>query len=137
MSSFKILKFFQHIFDSCEFCFSLKITVKLNSIFLKYAPAEFDYNFNKTQLLVRIQVAECISRSEAKRMTHRLGEFQQVDLDFQGVKTLGQGFADEVFRVFLRGNPGMKILLHNLKPSLQTMVKHVLDSETAKRVSFP
>jgi anti-sigma regulatory factor (Ser/Thr protein kinase) len=46
-----------------------------------------------------------ISRSEARRLLQRLTEFTHVTLDFSGVEVVGQGFCDEVFRVFARRHP--------------------------------
>jgi len=46
-----------------------------------------------------------ISRSEAKRLVERLAEFQHAVLDFSGVDAVGQGFCDEVFRIFAREHP--------------------------------
>ena len=45
------------------------------------------------------------SRSEAKRLVARLTDFRHVTLDFSGVEVVGQGFCDEVFRVFARAHP--------------------------------
>ena len=46
-----------------------------------------------------------ISRSEAKRIVTGLTKFEHVTLDFSGVDVVGQGFCDEVFRVFARAQP--------------------------------
>jgi hypothetical protein len=35
----------------------------------------------------------------------RLTDFRHVTLDFSGVEMVGQGFCDEVFRVFARAHP--------------------------------
>ena len=119
-----------------RFTVSARSRRKLDLLFKEFAPREFDYKFDKTRLLVRIQTNECVSRSEAKRITHRLASFKRVELDFKGVAVLGQGFADELFRVFLRANPGLRIELRNLKPALRAMVKHALDDDTAERVTL-
>lgn len=46
-----------------------------------------------------------MSRSEARRVTERLSDFTHVVLDFSGVEVVGQGFCDEVFRIFARTHP--------------------------------
>ena len=43
--------------------------------------------------------------TQAKRVVARLPEFTHVTLDFSGVDVVGQGFCDEVFRVFARAQP--------------------------------
>ena len=67
-------------------------------------------------------------------MVARLDNFREVVLDFRGVQELGQAFADEVFRVFLRANPGVTLRVENLRPELRPMVRHVADLRTAERV---
>ena len=43
-----------------------------------------------------------IARSQAKQILKDLGEFQRIVLDFNKVRLVGQGFVDEVFRVYTR-----------------------------------
>lgn len=98
---------------------------KLSDLFEEFAPEEFDYRFDRTRVYVRIYQGACVSRSEARRMLHGLDRFREVILDFQGVKTLGQGFADEVWRVFAARHPEVAIRVESLSPSLEPMVRHV------------
>lgn len=42
-----------------------------------------------------------VARSQARRICNRLEEFKEVILDFQDVEYMGQGFADEVFKVII------------------------------------
>jgi hypothetical protein len=53
-----------------------------------------------------------MSRSQARRLMNRFDRFSEVVLDFTGVNFIGQGFADEIFRVFANA-----ILAHSLSPS--------------------
>ena len=46
-----------------------------------------------------------ISRSEAKRVLRCALPAGDVILDFKGVELVGQGFADEIFRVWARMHP--------------------------------
>ncbi|HBJ72286.1 MAG TPA: addiction module antidote protein, HigA family [Actinobacteria bacterium] len=46
-----------------------------------------------------------VTRSEAKRLLVGLEKFREVELDFEGVEFVGQGFVDEVFRVWSRSHP--------------------------------
>jgi hypothetical protein len=46
-----------------------------------------------------------VSRSEARRLLQRVTEFTHVTLDFSGIDVVGQGFCDEIFRVFARSHP--------------------------------
>lgn len=119
-----------------HFLLSRRSKKKLNDVFQEFGPANHDYNFVKTHILVTLQTTECVSRSSAKRMLARLDKFKEIVLDFKNVQTVGQGFADEVFRVFLERSPDVTIRIHNLKQAIQPIVKHVLNDNTSSRVFF-
>jgi anti-sigma regulatory factor (Ser/Thr protein kinase) len=61
-----------------------------------------DHAFTKTRTTVKLASVgqRLMSRSEAKRLLVGVERFQQVELDFHGVELVGQGFCDEIFRVF-------------------------------------
>jgi len=44
--------------------------------------------------------AASISGSQAKRFCNGLDNLKKIILDFDGVEWMGQGFADQIFRVF-------------------------------------
>ncbi len=69
----------------------------------------FDFRFERTKVRVNLTTDELVSRSEDKRLLFGLNKFHEIILDFRKVKTIGQGFADEIFRVFPRENPGTVI----------------------------
>jgi hypothetical protein len=58
--------------------------------------------FDRTRTTVRLAAfgVQLLSRSEARRITTGLERFRHVTVDFTGVDLVGQGFCDEVFRVF-------------------------------------
>ena len=100
--------------------------LRLEDLFSHYAPEEFDYEFNKTQIKIKLLRKDYISRSEAKRLLVNLDKFKFVELDFRDVLTLGQGFADEVFRVFRTNNQDTEITPINAGPAIQAMIRHVI-----------
>jgi hypothetical protein len=63
-----------------------------------------------------------ISRSQAKRLLARFDRFKTVVLDFTGVESIGQAFADEVFRVFGQEHPRTEFLETNTCPAVQQMI---------------
>ncbi len=65
-----------------------------------------------------------MSRSEARRLLSRLDEFEEVVLDFTGVTRIGQGFADEIFRVFPLREPTISIETENVAPEIAPMIEH-------------
>lgn len=98
---------------------------KSEEIFALYAPEEFDYKFEKTKVNVRLLSKRLISRSQAKRMLFGLEKFREVILDFNGVEVMGQSFADEIFRVFKKLHPEVKINVVNANAAVERMISHV------------
>ena len=85
-----------------------------------------DLGFVKTVVPVKLaQYGEdrLISRSQAKRVLARVEVFKEVLLDFEGVPTIGQAFADEVFRVFPRSHPTVTLLPIRTNPEVQRMIE--------------
>lgn len=76
----------------------------LTNVFSEYAE---DFEFAKTRTIIKLFTINTrfVSRSEAKRLLHGLEKFREVVLDFKGVELVGQGFADEIFRVWARMHP--------------------------------
>lgn len=97
---------------------------RLENIFNEYAPEEYDYEFQKTRIDVKLLEKEYISRSEAKRLVHNLNRFLDVRLDFRSVNKVGQGFADEIFRVFANENPDIKIVAVNATRNVTALIRH-------------
>lgn len=98
---------------------------RLSELFTEFAPAEYDYRFDRTRVLVKLLHAEYVSRSEAKRLLANLDKFRDVVLDFKDVRSIGQGFADEVFRVFGTAHPEVKVSVQNANPVVAAMLSHV------------
>jgi anti-sigma regulatory factor (Ser/Thr protein kinase)/biotin operon repressor len=97
---------------------------KLEDIFNEYAPREFDYRFSKSRVHVKLLGDKYISRSEARRLLVNLEKFKLVELDFKNVESVGQGFADEVFRVFTDRHPGVVIRWVNASRAVEAMIRH-------------
>ena len=111
-----------------KFTISKNSRKKLQEIFTSFAPEEFDYQFDKTKVAVKLFHDTYVSRSEAKRLLSGLDKFKEIVLDFKGIKSIGQGFADEIFRVFNNNNPDVKLIIENVSDVLQPMIKHVQNS---------
>ena len=58
-----------------------------------------------------------------------MDRFKEVVLDFNGVEDIGQGFADEVFRVFGNQNPGIHIDYTRANKRVEGMILRVLNSQ--------
>ena len=81
-----------------------------------------DFGFTKTNIpvfLAQYGEENLISRSQAKRLLTRFDRFKEIVLDFQDVESIGQAFADEIFRVFHNEHP--KINLHSINTNEQVL----------------
>lgn len=83
--------------------------------------------FVKTTIPIKevCQEGEPIARSQARKVLYRLEQFKSVEFDFSEVDFMGQGFADEVFRVFQARHPELEIIPINASPDILRMIKHV------------
>lgn len=98
---------------------------RLAQVFGEFAPEEYDFQFQRTRVLVKLLRGDYVSRSEARRLLANLEKFKEIVLDFRGVRSVGQGFADEVFRVFARRHPEIRIAAENAGPAIDAMIRHV------------
>jgi anti-sigma regulatory factor (Ser/Thr protein kinase) len=67
-----------------------------------------------------------ISRSEAKRLVTNLDRFRKVILDFRGVRQVGQGFVDQVFRVWAHEHPQVVLIPEAMNREVEFMVRRGL-----------
>ncbi|HEY5048254.1 MAG TPA: DUF4325 domain-containing protein [Rhizomicrobium sp.] len=87
--------------------------------------------FVKTQVplaLGKYGKEQLVSRSQAKRILARFDRFQEIFLDFEGVGTVGQAFADEIFRVFRNRHPEIKIVAMNTTAEIDGTIRHVTEA---------
>lgn len=96
-------------------------------VFNEYASV--DGGFFQTRIpLKNIFDTAPVSRSQAKRIAHRLENFQTVELDFDGLDWMGQGFAHQLFVVFQSEHPDTQLLPINMCENIDSMYRHVLHS---------
>jgi anti-sigma regulatory factor (Ser/Thr protein kinase) len=98
---------------------------RLENVFAEFAPEAYDFQFQKTRVLVKLLRRDYVSRSEAKRLLHNLDKFSEIELDMRDVRNVGQGFADEVFRVFATAHPDIVIRFVNASDAVTAIIKHV------------
>lgn len=88
--------------------------------------ADADGGFFKTHIPIKnIYELYPVSRSQAKRLCHRFEKFREVELDFQGIDEIGQGFAHEIFVVFQNAHQDVKLIPINMTEEVEKMVNHV------------
>jgi len=99
-----------------------------SKVFELFTSSDGDYGFTKTRVavdLARHGDENLVSRSQAKRLLARLERFREVVLDFSDVQSIGQAFADEIFRVFRKGHPGIKLVYINALPEVERTISWV------------
>ncbi|HET9236499.1 MAG TPA: DUF4325 domain-containing protein [Oligoflexus sp.] len=97
-------------------------------VFEKYTN---DYSFDQKSprlanpYIINLPPGHLPSRSEAKKILAGAEDFTSIVMDFKGVESIGQGFADEVFRVFKTAHPNIEIEVKNASAFVQRMIAHV------------
>jgi anti-sigma regulatory factor (Ser/Thr protein kinase) len=84
-----------------------------------------DYGFTKTVVPVKLMKYgddNLVSRSQAKRLLERFDRFKVVILDFSDIVSIGQSFADEVFRVFVAQHPDVELVPTHANPEVSRMI---------------
>lgn len=84
-----------------------------------------DHSFVRTRPVVKLFEigTDFVSRSEARRLLDGLdADFEEVEVDFCGVADVGQGFVDELIRVWPRSHPGKRVLPVNMNPAVEFMI---------------
>ena len=94
------------------------------------SPVTRNFEFSKTRTIVRLFTigTEFVSRSQAKRLVRGLERFREVVLDFDGVDLVGQGFADEIFRVWARRHPEVRLVPTGMSEPIAFMVERAIRS---------
>ena len=121
------------IFEQTEDWSGTTILMKLNNhtartakhIFDQYS-SEDDYGFIKTVVPVRLAQYgndKLVSRSQAKRVLSRVDLFKRVIFNFEGVPTIGQPFADEIFRVFAKSHPDIDLIYIRANSDVKRMIE--------------
>ena len=94
-------------------------------------PADPDDGFCRTS----IQVLEAclnrppISRSQARIIYRGLDSFKEAVLDFSNVEYMGQGFADELFRVFHNNHPNVILTPVNMNEETMLMYQYTIHNK--------
>lgn len=109
-----------------KFLIHTRSSRNLGDIFSAYSGDAFE--FSKTRVVVKLFKIDTdyISRSQGRRVMSGLDKFKEILLDFKGVETVGQGFADEVFRVWKINNSKIEVKYVNANENIEFMIKRAL-----------
>jgi anti-sigma regulatory factor (Ser/Thr protein kinase) len=96
-------------------------------VFYSFEGAEC--SFDKTEFIVHLadfKESSFVSRSQAKRILLGLDKFSLITFDFKKVEFIGQGFVDEIFRIFVNNHPGIKLQYINANDAVRFMIERGL-----------
>lgn len=100
----------------------------LESVLRAHSLDASGHGFDRTEVHLKLLAGTelLVSRADARRVASRLEHFGQADIDFSGIEAVGHGFADELFRVFRRGHPGVSLQPLGMTPAVSSMVRSVM-----------
>ncbi|MGB2601682.1 MAG: DUF4325 domain-containing protein [Candidatus Omnitrophota bacterium] len=109
------------------FSISIDSEKEIGEVFREYTDDSFI--FSKTEVTIKLydRDANYVSRSQARRLLNGLEKFKIVILDFKGIDAIGQGFADEIFRVWRGKYPEKEIIMKNADENVEFMIKRAKD----------
>jgi anti-sigma regulatory factor (Ser/Thr protein kinase)/biotin operon repressor len=99
-----------------------------------------EFGFTKTVVpvnLARYGNENLISRSQAKRLVARVELFKTVIFDFEHVPTIGQAFADEIFRVFALSHPDIEIYETHANSEVKRMIARARSRGASDNEAMP
>ena len=97
----------------------------LSDIFKEYQSNPDTYAFDRTSITVKLYTLGTIymSRSQARRILSNLEKFNHIVFDFKDVPTVGQAFADEIFRVYKEKRPDVVLEIVNANQNVDYMIR--------------
>jgi anti-sigma regulatory factor (Ser/Thr protein kinase) len=130
-----------------QFELSLLTTKSMDAIFAQYSEQAFQFDTSRIIVKLFEHGVDFVSRSEAKRIVTGLERFRHVIVDFRGIKSIGQGFADEIFRVWSEAHPDVRLEAINMEDPVKLMVERstrpsanrsaLLVGEPIRKMDFP
>lgn len=109
----------------------------LNDVFKKYTNpgSASDYGFDRTEIRVKLFTSGGvhISRSQARRILEGLDKFKVIMFDYDNVPLVGQAFADEIYRVFQKRHPGIRLENENMSEGVRFMVERARNEGRKKQ----
>ncbi len=109
------------------FNIDVKSAKRLNDVFREFTDpkGKGDYGFDKTKIFIKLYMigGVHISRSQARRVLSGLDKFQVIIMDYEQVPSVGQAFADEIYRVFNLKHSNITIEDTNMNETVKFMVE--------------
>lgn len=106
-----------------KFAVAVDTKKDLGKIFRQFTNDAFEFAKTSVRVALFKLGAAFLSRSEARRIVSGLDKFKEIVLEFKGVKSIGQAFADEIFRVWQRNHLLALIKVVNANEEVEFMIK--------------
>jgi excisionase family DNA binding protein len=97
-------------------------TRPLEDVFRPFTDEELGFSRSYVRVKLFEHGSSFVSRSEAKRLLAGLERFAEVELDFDKVESVGQGFADEVLRVWAKQHPQVRLIPTGMNDGVALMI---------------
>jgi excisionase family DNA binding protein len=97
-------------------------TRPLEDVFRPFTDEELGFSRSHVRVKLFEHGSSFVSRSEAKRLLAGLERFAEVELDFDKVESVGQGFADEVLRVWAKQHPQVRLIPTGMNDGVALMI---------------
>lgn len=101
-------------------------TLTMKEVFDRHSIEEYAFDRGAVRVALSDHGTEFVSRSEAQRLGVGLELYGEVELDFANVKAVGQGFVDELFRIWVREHPGTVFTYTNANDEVTFMIERGL-----------
>ncbi|MBR5621435.1 DUF4325 domain-containing protein [Candidatus Saccharibacteria bacterium] len=98
----------------------------IRNLFHEYSLDHNSLSLDTTSIPIKLyNLGEAwISRSQAKKVLDGLDKFRKIIFDFKDIDLIGQGFADEIFRVWQNSHPDIILETVNANKNVEFMINH-------------
>ena len=105
----------------------------IRELFHQYAIDKNSLSLDATTIPIKLYDlgAAWISRSQAKKLLSGLEKYKKIIFDFNGVDLIGQGFADEIFRVFKNAHQDIILEPINMNDTIAILVNDAISNTNA------
>ena len=95
----------------------------LRSVFEEFTDEDLRFSRSRPRIDLFGTGLTFISRPEARRVLSGMDDFDDVDVDFAGVEEVGQGFVDELMRVWPAQHTGIRLHPINMNDAVAFMLR--------------
>lgn len=104
-------------------------TIDMQTIFEESTDDDASFDKSIIQLSLIAKNNGLISRSIAKRIMRGSEKFNKIVLDFNNIQSIGQAFADEIFRVWQKQYPHISITYVNANGAIIFMIQRAFNAK--------